>query len=118
MHTPFQNTLLPQVATTTWYGTGPLMWMLSTVPPVLSACAFMRSTSSMIVASFPARVHGTNRLRGAAIFQSGRLSTPSSRKIFSSTSDYTCSGHVSARGRVRGMCEKGSRIPPGSRDSG
>lgn len=93
----YQDMLLSQVATTTWYGTGPLMCMLSTVPPVLSACAFMRSTSSMIVASFPARVHGTNRLRGAAIFQSGRRSASSSRKTLSSTSDYTYPVRVSAK---------------------
>ena len=75
------------LATTTWYGTGPLMCMLSTTPPVFSACAFMRSTSSMIVASFPARDRGVNLARGPTIFQSGRDSTPSVRRIFSSTRD-------------------------------
>lgn len=82
------------------------MWMLSTAPPVLSACAFMRLTSSMIVASFPARVHGTNRLRGAVIFQSGRRSAPSSRKTLSSTSDYTYPERVSARARCAGCARR------------
>ena len=63
------------------------MCILSTIPPDLSACAFMRSTSAMIIASFPARVLGVNRLRGAAICHSGKASTPSVRRIFSSTSD-------------------------------
>lgn len=74
-------------ATMTWYGTGPLMCMLSTVPPVSSACAFMRSTSSMIIASLPARVRGVNLLRGPTIFQSGSESAPSVWRILSSTRD-------------------------------
>lgn len=87
LHVPENAHTQNSEATTTWYATGPLMCILSTVPPILSACASMRSTSAMIMASLPARVLGVNRLRGAAICHSGKDSTPSVRSIFSSTSD-------------------------------
>ena len=80
----------PSVGIIVWYGTGPLMCILSTTyaPPVFKECAFILATSSLIMESFPARVRGVNRLRFRVIFQSGRLCTPRAPSMFCSTNDF------------------------------